>query len=141
MILTPKLLVAITASESATLFSRARRELRGDIPGAEMKNLSLGSDSQETSLTLLEHRPLALGCVTPTSCKIVVGYESRIVVCEAVPFCPFCPEGSELTTEDILNDVRLETLSTFILTFYSDFKPDLNLHPSSPPRILSKSQE
>ena len=36
-------------------------------------------------MSLLEHRPLAVGYKTPTSCRVVVGYESRIAVCEANP--------------------------------------------------------
>ena len=89
MILTPKLLVAITASEGTTLLSLRREELHGDISAAEMNNLSLRShhflvgEDPSSSPTLLEHRPLALGYMTPASCKVVVGYESRIVVCEA----------------------------------------------------------
>ena len=101
VILTPKHLVSVTGAECGGLFSLRREELEGDIGGTKLEKLSLGSNS----LSLLEHRPLAVGYKTPTKCRVVVGYESRIAVCEANPGSGLSCAADEM--EDAGSSVRL----------------------------------
>ena len=101
MVLTPKLLLAITASESTTLFSLLREELHGDREREVLKPFSLKLDSHKSNTHILEHRPLSIAYKTPTCCKVVFGYESHKVVGEAKHASDTC-NCEEGTTEDSL---------------------------------------